>query len=402
VTAAQPSDFRWLLGNEGARWLARVAEDPRPLVAQADRLRRELSASRVHLVLEQVELRRRARDKFLAAERMFFTRVGLEQATDQFIAAYKAARFPAAAPVADLCCGIGGDLLGLAARGLAIGIDRDPVAVLLAEANARTLAAEGCQVEVRVAEVAPASVQEVSAWHIDPDRRPEGRRTTHLEWHEPGPVLIRQLLDAAGNAAVKLAPAAEPPDEWRESAEWEWISRDRECRQLVAWFGSLAQAPGRRRATLVGRDPARPGCLRTLVGDPAEPPVSQQIGRYVFDPDPAVLAARLLGPLAAQYGLGLLSRGVVYLTGDRAVEEPALACFEVTDVLPFDLKRLRQLLRSRNIGQLEIKKRIVRHTPEAIRRQLDLRGDASAVLLIAPIGSSTTAILGQRREVSRR
>ena len=44
----------------------------------------------------------------------FFTPVGWEQATDELIAAYKASRFPADGPVADLCCGIGGDLLVLA------------------------------------------------------------------------------------------------------------------------------------------------------------------------------------------------------------------------------------------------------------------------------------------------
>ena len=64
-----------------------------PSVGAIAGLRKELSAERVHLVLQQAALRHRARDKFAAAERMFFTPLGLEQATDEVIAQHKAQRF---------------------------------------------------------------------------------------------------------------------------------------------------------------------------------------------------------------------------------------------------------------------------------------------------------------------
>ncbi|MGH7139964.1 MAG: hypothetical protein ACREHD_29850, partial [Pirellulales bacterium] len=106
----QPSfdDYRWLVGDDAGRILAELADWTNPL-GTAGRLRKNLSATRVHLLLAQVELRRRARLKFIYAERMFFTPVGLEQATDEWIAAYKASRFLSNEPVIDLCCGIGGD-----------------------------------------------------------------------------------------------------------------------------------------------------------------------------------------------------------------------------------------------------------------------------------------------------
>ena len=59
-----------------------------------ERLRKDLSLQRAHLVVEQIELRRRAREKFSLAEKMYLTRKGLEQATDERLAAYKASRFP--------------------------------------------------------------------------------------------------------------------------------------------------------------------------------------------------------------------------------------------------------------------------------------------------------------------
>ena len=176
---------------------------------------------------------------------MFFTPLGLEQATDEFVAAYKASRFPPAQAVADLCCGLGGDLLALAARGAATGVDRDPVTALLAEANAPASA------PILVADATAVDLRGCSAWHIDPDRRPTGRRTTRVELHEPGPEVIDRLRAARPEGAVKLAPAATLPEAWPQEAELEWIGRATECRQLVCWFGALAGEPGRRRATIV-------------------------------------------------------------------------------------------------------------------------------------------------------
>jgi hypothetical protein len=118
--------------------------------------------------------------------------------------------------------------------------------------------------------------------------------------------------------------------------------------------------------------------------------------RYVFDIDPAVLAAKLKGALAAEHSLVALSAGPTYLTGDQALADPALACFAVEEVLPFRVDKLARFLRHRNIGQLEIKKRGVVLDLEKLRRDLKLRGDLAATLLITPIAGRPTAILAQR------
>ena len=114
MSYAELADYEWLTGPQAAEVLCDLAGGCEPLHAAATRLRRQFSPARVHLLLEQVELRRRAAVKFERAEEMFFTRLGLEQATDLWVAAYKARRFAGRSPVADLCCGIGGDLLALA------------------------------------------------------------------------------------------------------------------------------------------------------------------------------------------------------------------------------------------------------------------------------------------------
>ena len=391
-TDCEMDDWRWLVSPAATWWLARVSQTGVSLAAQTASLRKHLSPTRTHLVLQLVDLRRRAAVKFANASRMFFTRRGLQQATDQEIARYKAGRFPAATSVADLCCGLGGDLLSLAARTNVVGVDRDPLAVLLAQANCRVC--QPAAVEVRVAEVDQFRIEEVDAWHLDPDRRPRGRRTTRVLQHEPTPDVIDRLLDKRPSAAIKLAPASVVPPHWAAAAELEWIGHRRECQQQVAWFGPLARRPGQGVATILTAQAPR----RVIGQREMQPPTSRQPARYVFEPHSAVLAARLVGALAAEHGLSSLTPGVPYLTGDQPLTDVALAAFEVTDVLPLDMKRLKSLVRSRGIGQLEIKKRGVPHDPETVRRRLRVPGPSQATLILTRVSGQATALLTRRMD----
>jgi hypothetical protein len=394
TTCSDLADYEWLTGDEAGAILAELAGDKAPLHTAATRLRCRFTPAQTHLLLEQTELRRRATAKFTQAHQMFFTRIGLEQATDEWVAGYKASRFTTQrsagftpAVFADLCCGIGGDLQALATNCPAIGIDRDPIIAHFAAINT------GAQ--VHNIDIATFDFYSTAFFHIDPDRRPAGKRTTSLDHCEPNLATIDQLLAQVPNAAIKLAPASEVPAHWSAHCELEWISRDRECRQLVVWHGTLAQAPGQHRATIL---PAASGLAqRTITGHPKQPiPIANKPDHYVFDIDPAVLAAKLKGVLAAEHSLTALSAGATYLTGDNAISDPALACFAVEEVMPYRVDKLARHLSARNVGQLEIKKRGVDLNPEKLRRDLKLRGNNSATLLITPIAGRATAILAQR------
>jgi len=385
------ADYRWLVSPEAADWLARAAAmDERTLSLGG--LRRDLGAERARLVAEQVHLRRRAREKFPSAERMFFTRVGLEQATDAWIGSYKAQRFPTDRPVADLCSGIGGDLLALAARAKNVrGCDLDPVTALFAVANAN--------VQVLENDAALFPFAENSIWHIDPDRRPEGKRTTHLEGFRPDLTVLDHLLAKHPDAAVKLAPATRAPEAWCSLAEREWISRGGECRQQVAWFGQLARYVGKRTATVISQHQTEVRqVVESNVSDTNDKvlPLRGEVAAYLFEPDAAVIAAGLVGELAHEHGLAAVDSGVAYLTGDQPIADRALDGFAVTDVLPLDRKQLAGLFSQRGVGRLEIKKRGCEIDPELLRKQLRLSGSNEATLLLTPVAGKLTAIIARR------
>ena len=85
---AKAADLDFLCSTAGETLLARAAKwveggDPVRSVAA---LRREYPAEQVAVALEQAMLRRRARAKFADADRMLFTRTGLEQASGRRVA----------------------------------------------------------------------------------------------------------------------------------------------------------------------------------------------------------------------------------------------------------------------------------------------------------------------------
>ena len=389
-------DHHWLTSAQGRELIELVRQkcDERGLLAIADqrRLQSRFPANLVGQAHDLLLLRRKAASKFACAEEMFLTAKSLEQASDQAIGAYKASRFPQGGSLADLCCGIGGDLIPLAKTGSVCGVEADPRLAEFARAN---LAANSAAGDVLQEDAAHYDVGQVDAWHIDPDRRLAGRKTTQVDSFSPSWSEIVRLLALNPNASLKLAAASRIPQLDSIRHVRQWIGNARECRQQVIWCGDLSTVdagPVRHQATLAesNREPV------SIEGSPdLVPDIRQTIGRYFYDPHSVVLASHLLGVIAHAHGLATIAAGAVYLTGDDQIETPFLRGFEVLEHAPFDRKRWRQLLRDRKIGRLEIKKRGVDIDPETVRRQMKLRGDKDGVLIIMRQAEQVQGVLAK-------
>jgi len=352
------------------------------------------SLSLVSAVVGQASLRVRAAAKFGPfADRMLFTRAGLEQATRLPIAARHAGRFRAAgmASVADLGCGIGGDALGMAGLGLRVhAVDADEVTAAIAAYN---LAPFGDAVTVAQARAEEVDLAGTDAVWLDPARRTAGhsetRRVSADEW-SPSLDWVFGLLGSMPGG-VKLGPGFDR-DRIPADVEAQWVSADGSTIELVLWSKELAR-PGVRRAALVVRGDE----AWELTAPDDSPDVEQrERGAYVHEPDGAVIRARLIGEVARSLDAGMLAPGIAYLTSDAAVTSPFVSSFRVREELPADPKKLAQALRARGIGTLEIKKRGVDVDPAVLRKKLSLKGDESATLLLTRVGSRRLALLADR------
>lgn len=406
---ANRDDFCWLVSGE-AESILRDAQasfvERVNAVRIAKSLRKSITPTRSALVMEQAQLRLRARRKFTNADRMFFTRRGLEQASGEHLAQYKAQRFVGISRVADICCGIGGDLIALASRkrgsGSAepgvrtIGIDCDELTVLFARKNLKANSLDSATAKVQQAEFVNVDLSEFEGLHFDPDRR-TGERTVHGNRFNPCLKDIFSNVAAGSSVAVKVAPATPGELYFPNGLQREWIGDNRECKQQVLWFGTVADKPGHRTATCIGNDGTigQVSADESSLDDTVE--VFDSIGRFIYEPHPSVLAAKLTDFVARKHGLKRFTVNIAYLTGDDAVNDPLLAQFEVLEVLPLNLRKTVDVLKSLRVGQIEVKKRGIEAVTAEQFSRMKLKGSQTATIILTRAGGKRVTVIAKRK-----
>ena len=345
--------------------------------------------------LTQAQLRRRGRTKFGPdADLMLWTPAGLEQSTRAVVGAHRAARYGRLGPrrVADLCCGVGGDLISLARAELSVlGVDNDPASAALALANVTELGLAG-RVQVRVADVTSTDLRGCDALFIDPARRTAGgrRRFDPRDYSPPFSFAVA-LADQVAATGIKVAPGL-PHELVPAGAEAEWVSVDGNVKEAALWFGPLGE-PGTRRATLLseraGRHPV------TLTGGPRSgPPPVAAAGAYLHEPDGAVIRAGLVAEIAGDLDGWLLDPSIAYVSTDSPAGSAFTRRYVVDEVMPFGLKRLRSALRERGVGDVVVKKRGTAVEPEELRRRLRLDGHGpTRTLVLTRVGGAPIVLL---------
>lgn len=387
------SELRELLSAEGLRLLDSlpVWHSNAEIVRTVAELRKAgHSAELVAAVLSQSKLRAKAAGKFGPfAERMLFTEAGLEQATRLSVAALHAGRFSAAGVkwVADLGCGIGADALAMAGLDLNVtAVERDETTAAIASFNL----APWSNAQVLHGDAESTDLSGIDGIYLDPARRNAHVRLTNPADWTPS-------LDFAFGLAtryptgIKLGPGIDR-DLIPETAEAQWVSVGREVVELGLWFGAVAR-PGIRRAALVIGEH---GTAEMTAAADSPDEATGELGQFLFEPDGAVIRARLIGDLARTLNGRMLDTSIAYFSSDTAAASPFAACFEIVADFPLDKRSLKKELAARKIGTLEIKKRGVDIDPAIFRTSLSLKGENSATLILTRIAGKRRALLAQR------
>ncbi len=335
-------------------------------------LRRRYDPQTASMAVRQITLRRRAQSKFSRAHVMWFTPDGLEQSSAEIVARYHASRFPEGTIVADAGCGIGGDLIALAGRGPAVGIERDDLSTRFAQRNLQAYGVEQNAWLVH-ADLRSLHLERAGWLFLDPARRSDGRRGLSPEDWQPDWGTVCALARVVRGALIKTTPAL-PAEYLPEECEQEYISVAGECRELLLSFGACRQGIARRARLL-------PENVYLADSGAPEPEVRPPL-QWVYDPDPAVVAGHLVAELAQQLQAYLLHPKIAYLTGERYVQTPFARAYRLLEHFPYSRRQVLSRLRAVGAGTIVVKKRGVMQSPEELVRDWKPAGERKVVVLL--------------------
>jgi hypothetical protein len=293
--------------------------------------------------------------------------------------------------VADLGCGIGADALAFAGAGLNVhAVDADEVTAAITTYNLAPFP------EARVSHgtAEKTDLSDVEAVYLDPARRTSGHTNTSRlassEDYSPSLDFAFGLAEKLPTG-IKLGPGFDR-DLIPDTCEAQWISVNGDVVEVGLWFGPLQREGITRAALIMNADGMHE---LTSATDSADAEVGE-LGKYIYEPDGAVIRARLIGDLARSIGAHMLDEHIAYMSSDVAVSTPFASTFEVLQEFALDVKVLAKDLKARGIGTLEIKKRGVDIDPAEFRKRLSLSGKNSATLFLTRLGERRVAILAQR------
>lgn len=297
------------------------------------------------------------------------------QATPHEVAAARAAFIAesmSSAVVHDVTCSVGSEGYALTEAGMGyVGSDLDFSRLLMASYNVPhgLFAHADALVPVSNADVIVA----------DPARRSGGKRITKPDnLIPPLPDLVAAY--AGRELAIKCAPGL-------DFSSWEGpvvvTSVDGGVKEACLY--SRGFGPEGRREAWVLRGESR----ETVTNEHPAEVAAAAPGKFIIDPDGAIVRAGLVQHWAARHGLWMLDPRIAYVTGDAL--PPGVSGFEFIEQVP--LKKLSAALKGKDVGALEILVRGVDINPDQLRKKLKLRGSNSMAVVITRIGRAGVALV---------
>lgn len=346
-----------------------LARDLEPTPKNIQRLSAQVGEEAARWAFTQWELRKRARAKFALADQMLFDRDGLEMATHERVAAYHASHFPEGETVADLSCGIGGDLIALAQRGPVVGYETDP---LRAEYARHNLKVHGLEAEVRTESPTYACLPCDSAF-LDPQRR------GNHDFGTPDPRILSEACDNFKTIGIKLGPGVDLTRVQKELFDRvEAVSFDGECREVATWLRRGLE-PG----VFAIHIESGQSLARTT-----SPITTENPAHFLFHADPAAIKAQCLGTLCGKHGLAALGDSDGYLTSDSLVESPWLRSYNVLWAGHADKRQTQSAVTDLKATVTEVKTRGIKTPADKLRSQFKPAGARSLTLAAWPNGKS--------------
>lgn len=383
--------IEFLISPKGHDLLDRLMQeyDGKNTLKIIEKYRDEFTTEELSSAIELVLLREKAKSKFSKAEKMFFDRDGLEQASNEIVAENKARRFAKMGTVLELGCGIGGDTIALAKYTKVIAYEKDSARALMCRKNCEIYGLNN--VEVMNTDFQKEPLPKCDAIYIDPARRFDGKRMFDPEDYTPPLSYVNELKKHCENICVKVSPGVdyEMSRETLGVFEVEIVSLNGECKEALLWFGQLRRKSIRSAAILPENIILNSSIKEIDIKVTA-------IKEYLYEPDSAIIRAHLIAEVAQELKCTLIDTDIAYLTSDEKILSPLVKTYKVEAVFPADMKKLKSELKSRNITAITIKKRGFSQSPQIVLKKLGMKEGDQAIVFLTFAQGKHVAILAQK------
>lgn len=342
----------------------------------------------IRAIAEQIALRKKTGIKFpkLSRQGFLFDKEAFEQSSGELAAAYKK-RLISGKRIIDITGGLGIDLLFLSENfEESIYCERSEILCELFRYNSGILQTGIIEIlegdSIKHLERFP---DDYFDWlYADPARREQGRRSVDLNYCSPNVIEHMDLFfKKSANVLLKLSPAFELSEAVKifpNLSKFLVVSVDGECKEtLLALHKRNTGKKVKIKAVLLNSEGTQIE-LVSFVGKTLKRNIAQDITGYFYEPDAAIIKARLTAQLAAENNLKFINKDSDYLvSADRKNGFPGRS-FHIMNVWEYKPKQIIENLKTLGIEKANIARRSFPLSPEEIRSKLKLREGGSAYL----------------------
>ncbi|HEX2869556.1 MAG TPA: class I SAM-dependent methyltransferase [Ignavibacteriales bacterium] len=358
----------------------------------------------IRAIAEEIRCIKKARVKLprLSEHALIYEKTALEQASSELTAGFKASLF-SGRRIIDLTGGLGiDDIFFSRSFKEVLYCEQNPLLTKIFEHNIHLLGISNIKVNygssIEILQTFPENYFDLI--YADPARRDLNRRFIGLKSCSPDVVeLMPKMLEKSEKVLIKASPAIEFEEVKREFSsnlkEFIVVSVDNECREVLLLLER--NAGGDKgiiiRSVLIDSDTGR---QRVFSGDSktaSEKRISPGVLKYFYEPDSAVIKARLSTKIAEEFSLFFLNRSVDYLTSEESISNFPGRTFEVINVLPYRTKEIKFYLSSKGITSANISRRDFPDPPEKIRKLLGLKDGGAEYLFFTKDSSGRPIVI---------
>ena len=354
--------------------------------------------------VQQIEGLRAAREKWPSLlqyeEFLYPPRLNREQASSETTARYKAQLIAAIAQqptIADLTGGMGVDSMAFASVAARVDyVERDPQLCSLMEHNCRVTGLQNVGVSCADSlEWLAKSQQKVDILFVDPARRSaSGRKVSAFEDCEPDILQHLPLLRSlSGLLLVKASPMIDIDLACRQLghvSDVHVVAVRGECKEVLFLCRAEADSHRIHCVNLKGDNAVRDFAFSREEELSALPSFCTSTGRYLYEPDAALMKGGPYNLICQWFGLEKLGRNTHLYTADRLVADFPGRVFEVLSGLKAGRKDIAAAVSE---GKAHV---VIRNYPVAaadLQRQLGLKEGGDLFVLATTLGSSRKLFL---------